>query len=92
LRVPREFSIVNGPADEHSGQQASDRRRAMRARLIDLRDDHDALDRAYFQALSPGERMAMVWSMFVEQWRLKGGDAEQLRLRRDVACLQRGKR
>jgi hypothetical protein len=64
----------------------------MQTRVIGLKDDHDALDRDYFQALSPSERMAMVWPMFVEQWRLKGGDAKQLRLRRDIACLQRGRR
>ena len=64
----------------------------MRTSLIGLKGDHEALDRAYFQKLSPGEKMAMVWPMFTEQWLLKGGDAKQLRLRRDIACLQRGKR
>jgi hypothetical protein len=68
------------------------RRAAMRSSLIGLKGDHEALDRDYFRALSPGEKMAMVWPMFAEQWLLKGGDEKQLRLRRDIACLQRGKR
>ncbi len=37
---------------------------------------HDEIDREYFRGPSPGEKMAMVWPMFVEQWRLKGGDAD----------------
>jgi hypothetical protein len=64
----------------------------MSTRVIGLRDDHEALDRDYFRALLAGERMALIWPMFVEQWRLKGGDAKRLRLRRDIACLQRGGR
>jgi hypothetical protein len=67
-------------------------RAAMRTSLIALKDDHEAFDREYFLALSAAEKMTMVWPMFTEQWLLKGGDAKQLRLRRDIACLQRGKR
>jgi hypothetical protein len=68
------------------------RRKEMQTRVIGLSDDHEALDREYFRSLSPGEKMSMIWPMFVEQWRLKGGDAKLLRLRRDIACLQRGRR
>jgi len=64
----------------------------MRIARIRLGDDADAIDRDYFASLSPGEKMTMVMSMFAEQWALKGGDAEQLRLRRDLASLQRRRR
>jgi hypothetical protein len=61
-------------------------------RVIGLKDDHDAIDREYFAALSPGQKMTMVGTMFAEQWLRKGGNAEQLRLRRDIARLQRRER
>jgi hypothetical protein len=57
----------------------------MQTGLIGLKGDHEALDRSFFRALSPSEKMAMVWPMFTEQWLLKGGDAKQLRLRRVLA-------
>ncbi len=64
-------------------------RRSVRTRLIGLRDDHDAFDQAYFDALSPGEKMEMVSAMFADQWLQMGGNANELRLRRDVARIQR---
>jgi hypothetical protein len=53
----------------------------MQVKIIGLKDDSEAFDRAYFVALSPGEKMAMVATMFSEQWLLQGGDAKLLRLR-----------
>jgi hypothetical protein len=61
-------------------------------RIIGLRDDADAGDRDYFQRLTPAEKMAMVTTMFHDQWRLKGGDEDQLRLRRDITRVQRRRR
>jgi hypothetical protein len=83
---------VDAHRDPKSREQTPARRAAMQTNLIGLKGDHEALDREYFRALLPGEKMAMVSSIFTEQWLLKGGDAKQLRLRRDIACLQRGKR
>jgi len=83
---------VDADPDPQTREQAVSRRAAMQTNLIGLKSDHEAVDREYFRALSPGEKMTMVWPMFTEQWLLKGGDAKQLRLRRDIACLQRGKR
>ncbi len=68
---------------------AATRRERMRVRVIGLHEDHDAIDRDDIAALSPGEKMALVGAMFAEQWLLMGGDADQLRLRRDIASLQR---
>jgi hypothetical protein len=78
-------------SERESGQSA-EHPRPMRIARIRLGDDADAIDRDYFASLSPGEKMTMVMSMFAEQWALKGGDAEQLRLRRDLASLQRRRR
>ena len=64
----------------------------MLIRVIGLHDDHEAIDREYFARLTPSERMMMVAEMFAEQWLLKGGDAKLLRLRRDIASLQRRRR
>ncbi len=77
------------PSNDADAAQTVNRRSAMRTRVIGLKGDHDQLDREYFLSLSPEEKMTMVWPMFVEQWRLNGGDTEQLKLRRDIACLQR---
>jgi hypothetical protein len=76
-------------ADTEALQRAADRRSRMQVRVIGLKDDHDAFDREYFAALSPGQKMTMVAPMFAEQWLRKGGNADQLRLRRDIARLQR---
>jgi hypothetical protein len=79
------------PSDDPPRRDSS-RLRPLRTRVIGLRDDSDAFDRDYFFSLSPGEKMSMVPAMFREQWLLKGGDAELLRLRRDTARLQRRRR
>lgn len=63
--------------------------RQVLSRKIGLKDDPDEIDRAYFLGLSPAEKMTLVFTMFAEQWRLKGGDAELLRLRRDITRIQR---
>ncbi len=76
-------------ADTDAEQRAAGRRGRMQVRIIGLKDDHDAFDRGYFRALSPGQKMSLVAKMFAEQWLLTGGNADQLRLRRDVARLER---
>ena len=68
------------------------RRSLMRVDVIGLKDDKEAFDRAYFVSLSPTEKIAMIAPMFAQQWLMKGGGAESLRLRRDVAILQRRRR
>jgi hypothetical protein len=80
---------MEGELDSEAQQRAAQRRTQMQVRIIGIRDDHDAFDREYFAALSPGEKMAMVGEMFAEQWLLMGGNADQLQLRRDIARLQR---
>jgi hypothetical protein len=79
-------------ADAEALRRSAERRSRMQVRVIGLKDDHDAIDREYFAALSPGQKMTMVGTMFAEQWLRKGGNAEQLRLRRDIARLQRRER
>jgi hypothetical protein len=83
---------MDNDAEAEARRRAAARRSRMQVRVIGLKDDHDAFDREYFAALSPGEKMTMVRTMFAEQWLLKGGNAEQLRLRRDIARLQRRRR
>jgi len=80
---------MKGEADPEAEQRAAERRGRMQVRIIGVKDDHDEFDREYFAALSPGEKMAMVGKMFAEQWLLMGGNADQLRLRRHIARLQR---
>ena len=84
-----EPSIVEIETNAQAQRRAAERRSRMQVRVIGLKDDHEAFDREYFAALSPDEKMAMVPMMFTEQWLLKGGDAGLLRLRRDIARLQR---
>jgi len=73
-----------GESFEPNSQQ-----RPVKVRTIGLEDDHDAIDRAYWSARTHEEKMALVSSMFAEQWLLKGSDAKLLRLRRDITSLQR---
>jgi hypothetical protein len=80
---------VENEDDALALRRAAERRNRMQVRVIGLKDDHDAFDRDYFAALSPGQKMTMVGTMFAEQWLRGGGNAEQLRLRRDIARLQR---
>jgi hypothetical protein len=77
---------MSTPSEERSARL---RKADTPTRVIGLHGDHDAFDRAYYRSLEPSERLALVWSMFAEQWLLKGGDASELRLRRDVAVLHR---
>ena len=79
-------------SDSEAKRLATDRRSRVKTALIGLKDDHESLDRDYFIALSPAAKMAMVATMFTEQWLLKGEDADQLRLRRDIARLERRER
>ncbi len=83
---------MEGEADAGERRCAALRRSRMKVRIIGLKDDHDAFDRDYFAALSPAQKMDLVGTMFAQQWLRKGGDAEQLRLRRHIARLQRRRR
>lgn len=56
---------------------------------IRLHDDHDAIDRAYWRSIAPDERAAMCWTLFVSECSLMGIHADQLRLDRSVARIQR---
>lgn len=75
--------------EDEKADERMRRRGQMPVRIIGLKGDHDAFDRAYFAALSPDQRMTLIGEMFAEQWLRKGGDEEQLRLRRHIARLQR---
>jgi hypothetical protein len=80
---------VDNEADSDKRRRAAERRSRVQVRVIGLKDDQNAFDREYFAALSPGQKMTMIGTMFAEQWILTGGDAEQLRLRRHLARLER---
>jgi hypothetical protein len=48
-----------------------------------------ALDRAYWAALTPEQRIELVWELTVEQWRMRGWDPDEPGLCRSVAVLHR---
>jgi hypothetical protein len=87
-----EYLRVDVENEAEARRRAAERRDRMQVRIVGLKDDHDAFDRDYFATLSSGEKMTLVGAMFAEQWLLNGGNAEQLRLRRDIARLQRRRR
>jgi hypothetical protein len=87
-----EYRRVDVDNEAEARRRAAERRKRMQVRIVGLKDDHDAFDRDYFSTLSSGEKMTMVGAMFAEQWLLNGGNAEQLRLRRDIARLQHRRR
>jgi hypothetical protein len=43
-------------------------------------------------ALTPGERMSMVWPLTVQAWQFKEPTADEPRLRRHVVRVVRGRR
>ena len=91
--APKESNLrdMREESDEAQRRDVAERRN-IRTGIVQLKGDHDAFDRDYFVRLTPGEKMTMVGAMFAQQWLSKGGDAEQLRLRRDIAKLQRRRR
>ena len=42
------------------------------------------------EALTPGERLAMVWALTVQAWMFREGRIDEPRLRRDVVRVRRG--
>ena len=51
--------------------------------------EDERLDREFWAALTPEERVAETWRLTVEQWELKGWDPGESRLRRTVARVVR---
>ncbi|GAC1533728.1 MAG: hypothetical protein NVS2B17_01800 [Candidatus Velthaea sp.] len=75
-----------------SGDGARARRAQAPTAKIRLHDDHDAIDRTYWRSVPPDERVLLCWEFFVTQCLQMGIDADQLRLRRSVTRIQRGRR
>jgi hypothetical protein len=52
----------------------------------------DASDRDELMALTPAERVEMVWQLTRDAWTFKDGRWDEPRLRRDVGRVVRGRR
>lgn len=50
-----------------------------RLRRLHEKDDDEAV-----RAMTPGERVAMVWTLTLQAWAFKEGTSDEPRLRRDV--------
>jgi len=51
----------------------------------------DAEDDAYLDLLTPGERLAMVWTLTLQAWAFHEEYRDEPRLRRDVGRVVRGR-
>lgn len=54
-----------------------------------LGPEADALDREFWAALTPDERVERTWELSLHQWLLQGGDVRELGLCRSVARVIR---
>jgi hypothetical protein len=65
-------------------------RNQMRVRVLRQEDQADGADVA---ALTPGERLGMMWQLARDAWTFKGEpERAESRLQRDALRVQRGKR
>ncbi len=67
----------------------SDGTRHITVRKTTFGPEDDRLDREFWAALTPEERVAETWRLTVEQWELKGWDPGESRLRRTIARVVR---
>ena len=74
-----------------NGQPASSSEPDRSKYPVRIRRLHDPDDEAYVRALSPGERLAMVWQLTMDAWAFKEGLTVEPRLRRDVGRVVRGR-
>lgn len=76
-----------------SPESRADLRRArIRVSRIRRGDDENAIDHEYWRSVPPMERLAFVWTLTRQQLEFAGFDADQLRLRRSIANIQRRRR
>jgi hypothetical protein len=68
---------------------AAGRRARMRVRVYPSFQAHDRDDAAYWAALPLDLRVAQVWMLSKEQWRLRGEGPDESGLCRSVARLHR---
>lgn len=66
-------------------------RRAVTIRKGGL-DDNDQLDREFWLAVPPRERLAAVWDLVAETLVAQDPNAAEPRLQRSVCCLTRDRR
>jgi hypothetical protein len=64
--------------------------RQVTVRRARLGAEDDRLDRQFWAALPPDQRVLETWRLSVELWRLKGWDVGEPGLRRPVARVVRG--
>lgn len=68
---------------------------APRARQISIRralmgEEDVRLDREFWSAMPPGERVLETWRLSLELWRWKGWDTDEPGLRRSATRIIRG--
>jgi hypothetical protein len=64
-------------------------RREITVRRFTSHEEADKADLAYWQQLSPAERVALVWQLSLEQHRLRGDPPYESGLHRSVARVHR---
>jgi hypothetical protein len=69
-------------------RSAEDRTRLF-VRRFSSHAEADAADRAYWQSVSPDDRLAMVWDLVLTYSRMQGQDGDQPRLQRSVCRIER---
>lgn len=54
-----------------------------------MKDMDRSFDIAYWQRLGPGAIFEAAWQMVVDVHKMRDGDPDELRLRKDVECFRR---
>jgi hypothetical protein len=67
-----------------------ERRRGVTLRKARLGDEDDRLDREFWEAMAPEDRVREAWLLTLELWELKGWDPGEPGLRRPLTRVDRG--
>ena len=76
----------SGKADEVDRHE--ERQRGT-VRLIALHEDDGSFDREFWAAMTPAQRLELVWDMALEHMSWRGLDGDQSRLQRSVCRIER---
>ena len=64
-------------------------RREVTAQVFGSNAEQEAANAGYWKQLTPDERLALVWKLTEEQWRLKGDFPDEPRIQRTVVRVVR---
>ena len=65
-------------------------RREITAQVFRSHAEHEAANAVSWKQLTPDERLALVWQLTEEQWRLKGDFPDEPRIQRTIVRVVRG--